>query len=731
MDSPLAAGSAGDVRSLMARLILTRDALPGLLGTISLAPHQVEAVSRINEALDEFRGAFLCDAVGSGKTYIGLAVARGMKQPVVVAPAALRDMWMEAMRVTHCAARFISVESLSYGVPSIEACDLIIVDEAHHFRNSNTKRYRALARLAQKQPVLLMTATPIHNSRRDFENLAAIFLGARARHLSSHDMTRMVIRRERQHVRMTMPEVPPAVWLEVGDDPAIVASIMRLPPPIPLRDAGEADTLLALGLVRQWTSSEAALVAALKRRRTRAAALESALEAGEHPTEEEIRGWLLGDDAVQLQLPSLFTTSDDADHSALLRAVRVHSAALTEFSHHLPATNFLDDKRSHLLKQIRLAHPSARIIAFASYEATVVGLFERLRSSARVACLTSRGARVAGGRITRRDAVRQFDPACRTTRDSDRIDLLLTTDLLSEGVNLHAASAIVHLDIPWTAARLEQRVGRVARAGSRHSRVDVFGFRPPASGDRVLRASAIVQSKWGFAAASIGAGCTPGLGSQVRPSRASPEIHEALRAILSAWVMPLPASLDRPIAAAVASDRTGFLAVLENCGRCFLLCDAGGGSVEPSDIHDTAAHAGANGIPLRRQDCEHALAQIEEWLKNRMSVEVAGLGETTFLRGRRRIFTRINSFVEAGAPHSRFERERMAERVRSIASSTLGAEDERILGELERSSEGLFQEKWLANTSAPAKSSCAKSCELTEYRIRALLLLVCVPPGAS
>ena len=50
--------------------------------------------------------------------------------------------------------------------------------------------------------------------------------------------------------------------------------------------------------------------------------------------------------------------------------------------------------------------------------------------------------------------------------------LLLTTDLASEGVNLQDASVVVHLDLPWTAARLEQRVGRVARLASAH---DVCG----------------------------------------------------------------------------------------------------------------------------------------------------------------------------------------------------------------------------------------------------------------
>ena len=46
------------------------------------------------------------------------------------------------------------------------------------------------------------------------------------------------------------------------------------------------------------------------------------------------------------------------------------------------------------------------------------------------------------------------------------VDLLIATDLLSEGLNLQDASVVVHLDLPWTAARLTQRIGRVWRVGA-------------------------------------------------------------------------------------------------------------------------------------------------------------------------------------------------------------------------------------------------------------------------
>src|SRR6266516_4082831 len=133
-------------------------------------------------------------------------------------------------------------------------------------------------------------------------------------------------------------------------------------------------------------------------------------------------------------------------------------------------------------------------------------LFRRLVSAGRVAMLTSHGARVAGGPLTRGEAIARFAP--RASRfappgPAEVIDLLLTTDLLSEGVNLQDAEVVVHLDVPWTVARVEQRVGRVARMGSNHSRVHVHVLRTPRSAARVLDTEMIVQRTWNIVHASV------------------------------------------------------------------------------------------------------------------------------------------------------------------------------------------------------------------------------------
>ncbi|MBA3645688.1 MAG: hypothetical protein H0W63_05865 [Gemmatimonadaceae bacterium] len=721
MDCAFITAAARDVKSLIAHFILENAGAATKLGTVTLAPHQSGAVVRIQRTLAEFHGAFLCDAVGSGKTYIGLAVAQDAVSPLIVAPAALRGMWLSAIEATESRARFVSLESLSRSAPRVSDCDMLIVDEAHHFRNCGTKRYGELARAARGRPILLMTATPIHNSRRDFENLASLFLGARARHLSAQEITRLVIRRDKTRVTAPIPEVMETQWMEIGDDAQMVRDLFSLPPPVAPRDTGEAGALAAHGLVRQWASSEAALAAALKRRRTRGAALESALEAGDHPSLIELRSWTAGDEAVQLGLAGILSPDTPSSTDELLAAVRAHLSALDCLWPLVRANHALDDERAAHLQEILLAHPGARVVAFASYEATVITLFDRLLHSNRMACLTSKGARVAGGRISRADAIRQFDPASKRVPDSDRIDLLLTTDLLSEGVNLQVASVIVHLDLPWTAARLEQRVGRAARVGSAARRVFVYGFKPPPSAERALRASALVSAKWIAAAATIGADGEPGLDTPRAKPESSPESHETLRALLATWKTRSPRVGRVPLVGAVQAQRAGFLAVVGSGSDWLIL---GGGehvTDSPSEVSRLAASAHETDVVV--SDCVYkaALESIDEWLSIRKSAQIAGLDDTRFLRSRRKVFAGVDAFTANSSPICRIRNAQTVARIRAAAAGTLGAEDERTILSLEQFDSGETQE-WLASVAASAKRSSVSKTQ--DYSVRALLLLI-------
>ena len=71
-------------------------------------------------------------------------------------------------------------------------------------------------------------------------------------------------------------------------------------------------------------------------------------------------------------------------------------------------------------------------------------------------------------------------------KDNDKYDLLITTDVLAEGVNLHRASVLVNYDLPWNPTRIMQRVGRINRVGSEFDRIYVFNFFPTVQSERQL-----------------------------------------------------------------------------------------------------------------------------------------------------------------------------------------------------------------------------------------------------
>ena len=79
-----------------------------------------------------------------------------------------------------------------------------------------------------------------------------------------------------------------------------------------------------------------------------------------------------------------------------------------------------------------------------------------------------------------------FDANYQGTK-SDAYNIIITTDVLAEGVNLHRANVIVNYDTPWNATRLMQRIGRVNRIGSVAGTIVNYLFYPSAEGDAQIK----------------------------------------------------------------------------------------------------------------------------------------------------------------------------------------------------------------------------------------------------
>jgi superfamily II DNA or RNA helicase len=718
MDRTLTRVAGAIARAIIARDWLAPDAAAPL-GSIILRPHQREAIARGRAALNDHGGTLIADDVGLGKTFIALALAANARRPLVVGPASLRTMWAHACTQAGVPAEYRSYEALSRAPMPAGRHDLVVLDEAHHARTTRTARYRHLAHGLAGAQVVLLTATPIHNSQRDLRALLALFLGAVAWVLDEGELSSHIIRREREDVAgdAPLPTLAPPRSIAITDDEELLEALISVPAPVPPRDGGDGGALLSFTLARLWASSHFALRAALRRRLHRARALEDALSCGRHPTQAELRAWAVGDDAAQLAFPELVTAFGASDVGELLSAVRAHAAAVEKLMQRMPADSRCDRERAERLREVVACHPGEKIIAFTQFADTATVLFRLLRDKARACQLDGRGAQVAGGRMSRREALARFAPRASGAADphiAERIDLLIATDLLSEGVNLQDASVVVHLDLPWTSARLEQRVGRSRRLGAAHSATSVYAFAPPAAAATLLRQEQRLRDKLRAAARLTGA-C--GAILPVRLTLAA-ELHlddaqaptrtlELLRGVVTKWRCLGPVGDDgaAQLVAHVQADRPGALALISCDAQRSLVALLGSRvSDRPTDLLDAARLATGADTEVDDDRIAAPIARLETWLSARAGAAVAGVGHTIAGPARRVAMQRIARIAARTPHHHRAEVAPLAAEARRIVTAPYGVGAERILAEL--AGAPLADEAWLRAVRAFGDANC-------------------------
>lgn len=156
-----------------------------------------------------------------------------------------------------------------------------------------------------------------------------------------------------------------------------------------------------------------------------------------------------------------------------------------------------------------------KVLIFSYFSDTVEWIAEHLesvlQSDRRLAPYRGRLAVVRGtdsyNGVTRSDAVFGFAPTSSDAppaRAEDRFDILVTTDILAEGMNLQQAGRIINYDLPWNPMRLVQRHGRIDRIGSPHDKVFLTCVFPDRQLDRLLSLEERIRRKLAQAAASIG-----------------------------------------------------------------------------------------------------------------------------------------------------------------------------------------------------------------------------------
>lgn len=167
--------------------------------------YQRDGYRMMMERANKYGGAFLCDGVGLGKTFVGLMLLERLivhekRTVILLVPKSGREsVWIANLK--RYLPQVLADEGFGLHIlnhtdlsrPGMAArigalsrrADAIIIDEAHNFRNpglagkgrKQKSRYRVLQELAADKRMFLLTATPVNNSLLDLMHLIELFSG--------------------------------------------------------------------------------------------------------------------------------------------------------------------------------------------------------------------------------------------------------------------------------------------------------------------------------------------------------------------------------------------------------------------------------------------------------------------------------------------------------------------------------------------------------------------------
>ena len=599
--------------------------------------YQTDAIKLALKTIEMHNGVIVSDVVGLGKSIIGSVVAHNLGlRTIIIAPPHLVPQWKEyCMDFSFHAIVFSSgkienalqffKEKSSIGKPW-----LIIIDEAHKYRNEQTTDYLLLHNLCRANKVMLLTATPFNNRPADIYSMVKLFqiplkstiktvgnLGFRFEELIKqykelikkqrnkeideinlkHELEfiasqirriidPLVIRRSRldlmkisaykndldkQNMGFAETGEPLALEYDLGDIKDLyLSTLQKISPDLEadiekshykaarynavkyikpkfeeklkekIEEAG-IEYNLFIGsqinlskfmrrlLVQRFESSKKAFEISLKRMIDTTKNILSWVEKrGKIPIfkkgalpqisdyydyvgsndelfNEEIADIHFENELSRYEAKGLFELETEYFDDSFIEDIRSDIKILVEiqndwFGEH---KNLSDPKKDHFAEIIKdeiKKDPVRKIVIFSSYADTVEDLYEKLKSSSlRVFKYTSKESSDNNKKIIERN----FD-AGKIYQDND-YDVLVATDAISEGYNLHRAGTVVNYDIPYNPTRVIQRVGRINRINKKvFDRLFIYNYFPTSIGEGETRTKEISTLKMAMINAIIG-----------------------------------------------------------------------------------------------------------------------------------------------------------------------------------------------------------------------------------
>ncbi len=580
--------------------------------------YQTDAIKRGLAVIRRHGGCIIADVVGLGKSVIAASIAHNLGLRVlVVCPPHLENGWNDYLLDFSVAGEVWSSGKLDRALEASRRCPgekVIIVDEAHRYRNELTRDYGLLHQLCAGNKVMLLTATPFNNRPQDIFSLVKLFqipacatiqttenLSADIARLvtaykrlkktdgviddtGSEELKRiaaeirrilspLVIRRTRldllaidayrkdleaKGIEFAAVSDPVELDYELGVLSALYTDTLealngstgfigaRYKPLAYLKESGVKqylpefsgeENLLEMGqqnlarfmkrlLVRRFESSVKAF------RLTLGSLLDSSrnilawyerfekvplYKKGIIPDAQELEG-RLGDTLEGLfedEAALAIELSGDIDRGLLLidrkdlkdsfeADLRSDISLLEELAAKWQGVERAQDPKftafDTLLKEARRRDPSRKIVVFSEFSDTVAYVGEGLKEAGLRVFLYSSSLSSPKEKETIR---RNFDAGCPAPLDD--FDIIVATDAISEGINLHRAGAIYNYDIPYNPTRVIQRVGRINRINQKvFDTLHIFNFFPTATGESETGIRGITSFKMAMIQAVLG-----------------------------------------------------------------------------------------------------------------------------------------------------------------------------------------------------------------------------------
>ncbi|MEO8574911.1 MAG: helicase-related protein, partial [Pyrinomonadaceae bacterium] len=572
--------------------------------------YQVDAVNQGFQMLLDHDGFFLADVVGLGKTVVAATIAKRFliangsqnTKILVVYPPAVEKNWKRTFRDFQIDkhAKFItnsSLEKITAGNnPNFwpkEDYDLILVDEAHRYRNHTSEMFDQLQRICKsprindgsvpgdKKKVVLISATPLNNRPQDLYHQLLLFQDARRstltpitnlqtffgpkireyrdiirdedpdldrireiyKEIRERVLTPITVRRTRKDLDkypkykddleeqgIHFPEINSPIAKEYkleGDLGDLFAETMfRLTSEDhinyfryqaisalneDLRDeyypqarlvsnslAGILRTLMVKRLESSFHAFRRSLTNIVKATDRMIKMFEDGkvfiapdlnindlMEKGW--TVEEIELFILEKSIDDPNTRNRVFESDDFEPD-FLNGLRKDSIELHDLVNKWNDVDvdpkletFFASLSTDFLHSTR--NPTGKLVIFTESKDTADYLHEKLERHLETKILNIS----ATNRNKFFETIQEnFDANYLESQKND-FNILITTDVLAEGVNLHRANVLINYDTPWNATRLMQRIGRVNRIGSVAGTIYSYNFYPSPQGDKLIR----------------------------------------------------------------------------------------------------------------------------------------------------------------------------------------------------------------------------------------------------